>query len=642
MTRKQLRAHSRTVLVTVVIGALGCRDDPLAPVVQPHGDDMVATATATPVMPVDLGTPGAASGSAIDINDAGIVVGSMRNAAGTTTYVRWLGNGALDTVPLVAVAGIGNDGSVGGQATPCNAGRWVPGVGVTTAPSLVPGGCMRVYAVSPSGGVIAGSADTIPAPPFLVLQNAFTWTPASIPPNRVTAIPSFPPYRFAAAYGVNGSATAVGSIMRTGPQPMEQAFVAHALAPITLTGSSPCRALAINGSGTVVGVQSGRAVRFYPGTPSVDDLLPGVASSTADAINDKGEIVINAGSQAYLLRGATLVPLAGLGGTMVHASAVNERSQVVGWAYDAQGVQRPVMWDLNPPLVAFAGGPYAGIEGMQVLFSGNATGAGTSPSYAWSFGDGLMGAGANTSHAYADNGTYDVTFTVTDGARQASAGTIATIANATPTIDMAPGGTVYSGETFVVRARFDDAGVNDAPWRWRLLDQDSTLLASGAATIAPDSILVPVTLARAGTYWLSLALTDKDGGGTGGLVRLDVLRLPMPMDVAPSSLHAAQRGNGLLTVTLFATPAVDPSRIDVRTVRLGRVLAPAARGKGQPMATLDDVNGDGVMELVLKFERADARAVLTGSGGALVLQADLVDGRQVEGRWTWPPPAAGQ
>jgi hypothetical protein len=121
-----------------------------------------------------------------------------------------------------------------------------------------------------------------------------------------------------------------------------------------------------------------------------------------------------------------------------------------------------------------------------------------------------------------------------------------------------------------------------------------------------------------------------------------VLRLPVPMDVAPASPHAAQRGNGLLTVTLFATPAVDPSRIDVATVRIGGVLAPAPRGDGQPMAALEDVNGDGVRELVLRFRRADAGNVLTGSGGALVLHADLVDGRQVEGRFRWSSPVTGK
>jgi len=419
-------------------------------------------------------------------------------------------------------------------------------------------------------------------------------------------------------------------------------------APVMLGNNTSSRAWAVNIDGAVVGEQDGRAVRFYPGTTMVDELLPGVSSSSARAINNKGEIVIDAGAKAYLRRGSELVELASLGGCCAWAAAVNEKSQVVGWATDAAGAQRPVLWDANapppPPLVAFAGGPYFGVEGAPTTFMGSATG-GTPPiAFAWSFGDGATATGPSVGHAYADDGLYTATLTATGGAQSASASALATIFNAPPTVAPWMGDTILSGETFTLRARVEDPGMNDAPWRWDVRDASGSLLADGALASVPDSVRAPMVLRRAGRHVLTLSVVDKDGGIGRGVVEVDVLRLPVPIAVAPSALKAAQQGKGLLTVTVYAAPGVDPADIVVASVRLGSGLALASRGDGQPMASLEDVNGDGVMELVLKFRRDEAveRAALTGIDGALALRADLVDGRQVEGRRRWPSAATGQ
>lgn len=638
MTRTAEPTRRPAAVLAILSVAIGCHDDPTAPPARARGD-MSAAALAVPVAPLALPMHGASSGAAVDINDSGVAVGHVSRAG--TTHVRWHPDGRMDTVPLLNVAGIGNDGSVAGAAAPCTAGRWSPTAGVVAMPPLRPNGCTSATAISPGGHLVAGYGDESYGPPNFILQDAFLWLPgAGVGSARKTG--GLYGWRYAAANDVSGNAIVVGTLTQT-PSFVTRAFWWSPGGAIGLLGRDGSSALAVNAAGTIVGTQDGRAVRLDRHSQAVTELMPGVPASSARSINDKGEIVITAGNDSWLLRGSTLVPLASLGGCCAAAWAVNERSQVAGYATDATGAMRPVIWDVDapPPLKAGAGGPYAGVEGASLAVAGAATGAGPSATYAWSFGDGSTATGPSAAHAYADDGSYPVTLTVTDGARQATAGTTATIANATPTLDVAPGGTAHSGEAFTVRARFDDPGVNDAPWRWTLLDHDSTVLARGEAMAAPDAIRVPVTFRRAGTYWLSLTLVDKDGGGTGGLARLDVLRLPVPMAVAPSSPRAARRGKGLLTVTLFATPAVDPARIDVATVRLAG-LAPAARGSGRPRAALEDVNGDGVPELVLKFDREDVRDALTGSGGPLVLHADLVDGRQVEGRLRWPSLAAGQ
>jgi PKD repeat protein len=62
------------------------------------------------------------------------------------------------------------------------------------------------------------------------------------------------------------------------------------------------------------------------------------------------------------------------------------------------------------------------VAGALTGFDGTASAddGGTIVSYAWSFGDGLTGAGASPRHTYADGGSYPVTLTVTDDAGHSS------------------------------------------------------------------------------------------------------------------------------------------------------------------------------------------------------------------------------
>ena len=66
--------------------------------------------------------------------------------------------------------------------------------------------------------------------------------------------------------------------------------------------------------------------------------------------------------------------------------------------------------------VANINGPYEGIEGGNIMFSsaGSNDQDGTIVSYLWTFGDGTESTEANPTHAYAVEGTYEVTLTVTD------------------------------------------------------------------------------------------------------------------------------------------------------------------------------------------------------------------------------------
>lgn len=77
--------------------------------------------------------------------------------------------------------------------------------------------------------------------------------------------------------------------------------------------------------------------------------------------------------------------------------------------YDDLSLTPPV-----PPLTCDANGPYQGMTGQAIQFSGSANG-GTPPyTWAWTFGDGETSANQNPTHTYTNAGIYTVTLTVTD------------------------------------------------------------------------------------------------------------------------------------------------------------------------------------------------------------------------------------
>jgi PKD domain-containing protein/putative Ig domain-containing protein/flagellar hook capping protein FlgD/HYDIN/CFA65/VesB family protein len=99
----------------------------------------------------------------------------------------------------------------------------------------------------------------------------------------------------------------------------------------------------------------------------------------------------------------------------------------------------------NPP-TADPGGPYTQVAGEPVEFNGSASSdpdGGQTLSFAWDFGDGLLGTGANPSHTYPFAGFYTVTLTVTDNGSPVfshTAATVATIINYFPLDIVLPSG----------------------------------------------------------------------------------------------------------------------------------------------------------------------------------------------------------
>jgi streptogramin lyase len=155
---------------------------------------------------------------------------------------------------------------------------------------------------------------------------------------------------------------------------------------------------------------------------------------------------------------------------------------------------------LSPPQ-ANAGGPYTGVVGSTLTFDGSGSGdpQGQALTYAWTFGDGGMGSGAQPSYTYAAPGDYVVTLTVYDASGLRGSSTSVALVSIP-----APGstnGVVYDGRQPIAGAHVYLLGANTTGY-----GQASVPLLNAAATGHADAIGAYVlTAADGGFVWAGSA-----------------------------------------------------------------------------------------------------------------------------------------
>ncbi len=171
---------------------------------------------------------------------------------------------------------------------------------------------------------------------------------------------------------------------------------------------------------------------------------------------------------------------------------------------------------VNDAPIANAGGPYSADEGAPVVFDGSASSDsdGSIADYSWDFGDGAFDSGANPSHAYADNGIYPVTLTVTDsqGAMHNDT-TTATINNTAPIVDVESELMGRAGQAVLFSASLSDSGSADT----------HTILWDFGDNSTSDMLEPEHTYGLLGNFAATLTVTDDDGGSDTATVNVTVI-----------------------------------------------------------------------------------------------------------------------
>lgn len=202
----------------------------------------------------------------------------------------------------------------------------------------------------------------------------------------------------------------------------------------------------------------------------------------------------------------------------------------------------------NRPPVAVVGPVTPVSEGAVATFSaaGSSDPDGDPITYAWTFGDGLIGTGVSPIHVYADNGTYPVALTVTDSFGQSNvARTTIAVSNVAPAV-VAPAALNADEGSIVAPATvsFNDKGTLDT--HTAIVDWGDGSAVSGAA-VSEHPFGPPGTTAGAngtvalgthvyadnGTYTVTVTVTDKDGASTPSSFGVTVRNVAPTVSAAP-------------------------------------------------------------------------------------------------------------
>jgi hypothetical protein len=106
--------------------------------------------------------------------------------------------------------------------------------------------------------------------------------------------------------------------------------------------------------------------------------------------------------------------------------------------------------------------------------------------------------------------------------------------------------------------------------------------------------------------------------------------IPVQIDIKPgSSTNSINLGSqGTVPVAILSTPTFDARTVDPLSITLASATV-AVKGKGTPMASFQDVNQDGLLDLVVHVETQALQ--LTVGDTVAILEGQTFDGRRIRG-----------
>lgn len=118
----------------------------------------------------------------------------------------------------------------------------------------------------------------------------------------------------------------------------------------------------------------------------------------------------------------------------------------------------------------------------------------------------------------------------------------------------------------------------------------------------------------------TLTIRSLDGNGVGfDYIKLEALVLQVAIDIKPGSDPNCfnNNGHGVIPVAILGSADFDVSQIDPGTVALEGLAIRAVGKSNKLLAHIEDVNGDGIDDLVVQIEDTDG-AFVNGNGTAAV------------------------
>jgi len=192
---------------------------------------------------------------------------------------------------------------------------------------------------------------------------------------------------------------------------------------------------------------------------------------------------------------------------------------------------------------------------------------------------------------------------------------------------------VDSGETYDFSGTFSDPGIVDDPWSWTI-DWGFGPDTNGQTSDQSAPIEASRQVCVAGTYTVTLTVVDKDGGEGSDDLELTVPYIPVEIDImVTTDLNPVSLSRkGKLPVTILGSADLDVADVDPSTLTLGDESDPDTpiiqKNNGTYSANMEDVNGDGYMDLTTFFATEDlvADGEVTELTTELVLRGFLTDG----------------
>ena len=160
----------------------------------------------------------------------------------------------------------------------------------------------------------------------------------------------------------------------------------------------------------------------------------------------------------------------------------------------------------NVAPLAEAGSDVTVDEGSEIIFGGSFADPGNDThTIEWDFGDGNTAEGSlSPTHAYADNGTYAVTLTVTDDDNGSGSDSLTvTVHNVAPSVSAGSNQSSDEGSSITLAAEFSDPGSADT---------HSIAIDFGDGSAPTSDLSASHIYADNGIYTVTVAVTDDDGG----------------------------------------------------------------------------------------------------------------------------------